>query len=110
MFLALLFAIITLSLQSYHLREDAPTQFSETTMELADFYIEKTAQALRTADITSRAQYTLEALLLHMLSEQGRGRGTGTGVWMLMGLIVRVAYDMGYHRYSPPILQSRFLF
>jgi hypothetical protein len=113
MFLALLFAIVTLSLKSYYLREDAPAQFSGTTMELTDFYREKTAQALRMADITSRAQYTLEALLLYMVSGRGMNAGTETGLWMLMGIIVRVAYDMGYHRYSPqlfPILQSRLLF
>jgi hypothetical protein len=63
-----------------------------------DFYREKTVQCLILGNFTMCPPYTVEAFLQYFTIEYFRSQDTQYGVWMMVGMIVRVAFRMGYHR------------
>ncbi|KAF2025127.1 hypothetical protein EK21DRAFT_77166 [Setomelanomma holmii] len=63
-----------------------------------DFYREKVVQAMILANYTKCPPYTVETSLLYFGSEFARSSDTQFSMWVLVGMIVRMAFRMGYHR------------
>ena len=73
---------------------------------LIQIYREKVIQCLVLGGYTKCTPYTIETLLLYLHIEYFRSEDTQIGVWVLLGIVVRLALRMGYHRdasHSPRI-------
>ncbi|QGA18702.1 hypothetical protein EYB26_006387 [Talaromyces marneffei] len=92
--IGLLFAVMCLVLS--HRPEMVPMVADHG--DLARVYGERIAQCLHLGKYTRGAPYTIEALLLYLHIELLRGEDTRIEPWMILGIIVRLAYRMGYHR------------
>jgi hypothetical protein len=62
------------------------------------FYREKVVQCLILANYTKCPPYTIEATLLYFGTEYLRSADTPFSVYVLVGMIIRMAFRMGYHR------------
>ncbi|XPS77820.1 hypothetical protein M3J09_009846 [Ascochyta lentis] len=69
-----------------------------------DFYREKLVQCLVLANYTKCPPYTIEVLILYFGTEYLRSADSQFSMSILVGIVVRIAFRMGYHR-EP----SRFL-
>ncbi|GAB7357265.1 hypothetical protein MBLNU459_g8238t1 [Dothideomycetes sp. NU459] len=101
-FLALLYGIMTLALQSYHRAGDEPPEYRDKSSELSVSFRRVTAQCLVLADTTQPMPQTLEALILYVQAEYSRSRDAESGVLLLVSMCVRLAMRMGYHRDPSP--------
>lgn len=63
-----------------------------------DFYREKVVQCLVLANYTKCPPYTVETCLLYFGTEYLRSADTQVSMYVLVGMIVRIAFRMGYHR------------
>ncbi|KAL8994273.1 MAG: hypothetical protein Q9169_005708 [Polycauliona sp. 2 TL-2023] len=95
-----IFAVLCLAMHSYYKMGDEPAEYRGKSMILANKYRSITAQCLMRADILKPASHTIEALILHLHGEYARNKDAEVGVWVLVGMIVRLAMRMGYHRDS----------
>ncbi|KAF2488863.1 hypothetical protein BU16DRAFT_472678 [Lophium mytilinum] len=68
------------------------------TRELVDKYQNLAASAMALADIAKPQPYTLEAALIHVECEFLRKTDHHVRIWFSIGLIIRIAQRMGYHR------------
>ncbi|SLM40670.1 Transcription factor domain, fungi [Lasallia pustulata] len=93
-----LFAILGLAMQSYHRQDDEPPEFQGQSLILACKYRALTAQCLLLADFTKPVNHMIETLTLHLNSEFNKNRDSEVAIWVLVGMIVRLAMRMGYHR------------
>lgn len=59
---------------------------------------EKMIQCLQLGNYLKGSQHTIEALLFLLQIEYVQGEGAEYGCWQLIGVIVRTAIKMGYHR------------
>lgn len=100
--LGMCYAMMSLSLESYHRAGDEPTHFRGRARELAIKYSESAAQCLVTADFTQPLNFMLEALCFYFQAEYARSRDAETGLWLLSGIISRLAMRMGLQRDSAP--------
>lgn len=85
---------------------DEPLEYRGRAKGLAASYRNLTGQCLLLADFTKPVNQMIETLVLHLHSEYARSRDAEVGVWVLAGMIVRLAMRMGYHRdprYYPSI-------
>ena len=96
----MLFAMMRLAMMSYHRDGDEPPEFRGKSLDLAGQYRTQMAQCLVLADYTKPHKYVIETLILHLHSEFARSRETEVSVWVLVGMIARLAMRMGYHRDS----------
>ncbi|MCJ1313605.1 hypothetical protein MMC25_007284 [Agyrium rufum] len=93
-----LFAIASLTMDSYHRDGDEPFEYQGRTLKLAADYRALTAQCLLRADFTRPINHMIETLILHLYCEYSRTREAEVGVWVMIGIVVRLAMRMGYHR------------
>ena len=93
-----LYAILCLAMHSYHRMDDEPPEYRGKSLALAANYRSLTGQALLLADFTKPYNCMIETMVLHLHCEYARTRDTEVGVWVLVGMIVRLAMRMGYHR------------
>ncbi len=93
-----LFAVCCHAMHSYHRMGDEPPEYRGKTLSLANNYRALTGQCLLLADFTKPVNHMIETLILHLHSEYARGREAEAGIWVLVGMIVRLAMRMGYHR------------
>lgn len=98
MWLALLYSVLTLAMLSYHKVGDEPPEWKGKTLEMACDFRLKTVQALILADYTKPVEYTVEALMLYVIGEYSSRWDADLGVWMIVGIVTRAAFRMGYHR------------
>ena len=101
-----MFAILCLSMHSYFRMDDEPPEFRGKSLALAANYRGLTGQCLLLADFTKPVNQMIETMVLHLHCEYARNRDAEVGVWVLVGMIVRLAMRMGYHRdpkYYPDI-------
>lgn len=98
MWLGQLFAMLSLTMMSYTLSDDEPPEYEGISSSLTELYRLRTAQCLVMADVTKCAPYTLETMIFNTMAEWALQRNGATRVWMMVGLIARVAIQMGYHR------------
>ena len=96
--IALLYSIMTLSVSVYH-RSEEPLPLNMThTMELWDIFRRRAAECLVQANYLSPGRYKCETLFLYGLCEFYRSQDAQIGVSYLMGIGIRLAMRMGYHR------------
>jgi hypothetical protein len=98
MWLGLLFSILAITMLSYHLVGNEPQEYKNTSQTLYQRYRLKTAQCLMKGDIAKCLPYTLETLLLNTTAELARRDDNSRGLWMMTGVMMRTAINMGYHR------------
>ncbi|MCJ1268380.1 hypothetical protein MMC22_008268 [Lobaria immixta] len=112
MWLGLLFSMICLATQFQQLSADEPGgthqpfQSSQHPQHLLQLYREKIVQCLVLGKYIKSVPYTIETLLLYFTIEHFQCKDTEIGTWILLGIIVRIAMRMGYHRdpsHSPRI-------
>jgi hypothetical protein len=98
MWLGLLFSIFDITMLAYHQFDEEPPEYEGISKSLSELYRLRTIQCLLMADIAKCAANTLETLICHVIAEYSRSGDGETGIWMIVGLIVRAALQMGYHR------------
>jgi hypothetical protein len=68
------------------------------TLDLAAEYRLRTVQCLVNSDYTKSSAYTLETLILYVSGEYSSRWDAEVGLWVIIGMVVRLAIRMGYHR------------
>ncbi|EGP87025.1 uncharacterized protein MYCGRDRAFT_71726, partial [Zymoseptoria tritici IPO323] len=96
MWLGLLFSIISLA-ASFGLRDGDPTtDAARKTLAEVNEYHGLAASAATLAEFASPKRYTIECLILYAAGL--RSSNAMVNVWLMVGLIIRLALRMGYHR------------
>lgn len=85
-------------MQSYEGTDEESPEFRGTSQILSELYRTRAAQCIVAADITKPTEYMMEALLIYSLVEYHDQTDGDIGVWMISGLIMRLALQQGYHR------------
>ena len=98
--IAMLFAMLRLALLSYALDGDEPPEFAGKSLDLSNTYRIAMANCLILGDYTKPHQHIVETLIFHLHAEFRKNRDSEASVWVLVGIIVRLAMRMGYHRDS----------
>ena len=103
MWIGLLFAIMCLATlyQQFSPNESIQSLYLQPAVDpnhLIRTYREKIIQCLVLGNYTKSVPYTIETLLLYLHVEYFRSEDTQVGTWILLGIIVRLALRMGYHR------------
>jgi len=73
-------------------------EYKGISESLFQLYRTRTAQCLLSGDIAKCLPYTVETLRLNATAELNRRDDNRRGLWMMAGVIVRAAINMGYHR------------
>ncbi|KAJ5591872.1 uncharacterized protein N7459_002241 [Penicillium hispanicum] len=98
--IAMLFAMMRLAMLSYHREGDEPPEFRGKAMDMAGSFRNSVAQCLTLADYTKPHPYLIESLVFHLHGDFSQTREADVSVWVLTGVIARLAMRMGYHRDS----------
>lgn len=98
--IAMLFAMMRLAMLSYHREGDEPPEFRGKAMDMAGCFRNAVAQCLTLADYTKPHPYLIESLVFHLHGDFSQTREADVSVWVLTGVIARLAMRMGYHRDS----------
>lgn len=98
MWLGLYSAVLSQIMLSYHLNGDEPPEYEGISASLSQMYRVRAAQCLAMGDMSTCKPYTLETLVYNIMCEWARSGQGNARVWMMVGLLVRVAFQMGYHR------------
>ncbi|KAE8352768.1 hypothetical protein BDV28DRAFT_148725 [Aspergillus coremiiformis] len=108
--LGLLFSILGITMLSYH-QFGEPPEYDGISESLFQLYRLRTAQCLIQGDIAKCLPYTLETLRFNATAELNRKDDNSRGLWIMTGVIVRAAVNMGYHREpssSISVLQAEY--
>ena len=112
MWIGMLFAMMCLAtqFQSFLVNEprgvDQSPFSTQEVQHLVQLYQERTVQCLVLGKYTKSVPYTIQTLLLYFTTEHFQCEDTEIGIWILLGIVVRIAMRMGYHRdacHSPQI-------
>jgi hypothetical protein len=99
MWLSHFFSILCLgSRNAAYSIENQPDEQMIARLGSADHYQELSAAALALADYTKPKRHTVEALMAHATCEYLKQDDSHLRLWLLMGVVLRVALRMGYHR------------
>lgn len=103
MWLGLLYAMLSLGVRFQATFEsNGPNSQGDPTPSLysarMELYREKVVQCLVLANYTKCPLYTVEVFLLYFGTEYLRSADTQFSMWVLVGMITRVAFRMGYHK------------
>ncbi|TAQ90961.1 hypothetical protein B7494_g733 [Chlorociboria aeruginascens] len=101
--IGLLFGVLTLSthfatIAGKKLFDGLPNQTLRDPEEIQKIYREKIVQCLILGNYCEPGPYVVEALMLYFVVEHCANEETHFGIWMVFGLIVRLAMRMGFHR------------
>lgn len=96
--LGLLYSVMCLAMLSYHKVGDEPQEWRGRTFELAAEYRLRTVQCLRRGEYTKPGEYTIETMVLYVFGEYSSGWEADVALWLIMSLITRLAFCLGYHR------------
>lgn len=75
-----------------------PPDYEGMSESLVQLYRLRTAQCLIIGDMAKCLPYTIEALRLYATAELNRKDDNSRGLWIMTGVLVRAAINMGYHR------------
>ena len=90
-----------------YLREgDEPVEMRGKCQDLAANFRNRLTDCLILADYLRPHEFLIEALIFHMYAEYVSSRDAKSSVWVLTGMIIRLAMRMGYHQSSQPTLVS----
>ncbi|KXX78343.1 Activator of stress genes 1 [Madurella mycetomatis] len=95
--LGLLFSILGITMLAFH-QYGEPLEYEGLSESLFHLYRMRTAQCLLSGDIAKCLPYTVETLRLNATAELNRKDDNRRGLWIMTGVIVRAAINMGYHR------------
>jgi hypothetical protein len=99
MWLSQFFSIMCLGArQAAYSVENQPNEKIIARIGSADHYQELAAAALALADYSKPKRYTIEALMAYSTCEYLKQDDSQVRLWLLMGVVLRVALRMGYHR------------
>lgn len=101
MSIGLLFSVLSLGCHFYAIAgEELPvtSEHFSSMSEMTDIFRDRTAQCLVEVNYLRPRKYTVETLVLHFGLEKFRGRDTEFGSYVLLGILIRVAMRLGYHR------------
>ena len=98
MWLGLLYSVLCLAMLSYHKVGDEPPEWKGRTLELAAEYRLRTVQCLVKSDYSKPLEYTVETMILYVFGEYSSRWDADLGLWLVISLLVRIAFRMGYHR------------
>lgn len=110
--IGMLFAMMCLATQFQSLPVNDPRGVDQYPLSTRDvqhlvrLYQERTVQCLVLGKYTKSVPYTIQTLLLYFTTEHFQCEDTEIGTWILLGIVVRIAMRMGYHRdacHSPQI-------
>lgn len=96
----MLFAMMRLAMLSYHRDGDEPPEFRGKSLDMAGTFRNLVAQCLTLADFTKSYPNLIESLIFHLHGDLCQTREADVSVWVLVGVITRLAMRMGYHRDS----------
>ncbi|KID83338.1 fungal specific transcription factor [Metarhizium guizhouense ARSEF 977] len=91
--IALLYGIMSFAAQA---QPGTPDQVHDPALPLP--FLEQIVSCLVLGNYTHGAPYAIEALLHYFVLERRRARDTQADTWLVMGIILRLAQRMGYHR------------
>ncbi|KAJ9137748.1 Fungal transcriptional regulatory protein, N-terminal [Pleurostoma richardsiae] len=95
---ALLFAILGMAASLYEISGMNDRSSSGRLIPPAKSLSKRTEQCLVLGRYADADQYSVEALIIHMHSCYVRSKDSDVNLWMLMGVIIRLAIRKGYHR------------
>ncbi|KAK3358221.1 hypothetical protein B0T25DRAFT_517492 [Lasiosphaeria hispida] len=95
--LGLLFSILGITMLA-HQQYGEPPEYQGISASLFRLYRMRTAQCLLSGDIAKCLPYTVEALRFNATAELSCKDDNRRGLWIMTGVIVRAAINMGYHR------------
>ncbi|KAE8148427.1 hypothetical protein BDV25DRAFT_131245 [Aspergillus avenaceus] len=98
--IGMLCAIMRLAMLSYHREGDEPPELRGKTLDMAGTFRNLMAQCLTLADYTKPYPYLVESLIFHLHGDFIQTKDAEVSVWVLVGVIARLAMRMGYHRDS----------
>lgn len=98
MWLGLLYSVLCLAMLSYHKVGDEPPEWKGRALDMAAQFRLRTVQCLIKADYTKPVDYTIETMILYVFGEYSSRWDADLGLWMVVSLIIRIAFRMGYHR------------
>ncbi|KAL4798292.1 hypothetical protein BDV19DRAFT_377164 [Aspergillus venezuelensis] len=98
--IGMLFAMMRLSMLSYYREGDEPPEFRGKSLDMAGTFRNLVAMCLTLADYTKPYPYLIECLAFHLHGDYCQTKEADVSVWVLNGVIVRLAMRMGYHRDS----------
>ncbi|EAA64658.1 hypothetical protein AN2553.2 [Aspergillus nidulans FGSC A4] len=93
--IGLLFSILGIITLAMQLGEQGYQKEAEERFHL---YRLRTSQCLLLGDIAKCLPYTVETLRFNATAELNRKDDNSRGLWIMTGVIVRAAVNMGYHR------------
>jgi hypothetical protein len=96
----MVYAMMVIALQSFEGEKDKPAELEGQPRQMIRNFRRLTAQSIILANIAWPHHYMVETLLLYLLGEFGRSKDTELGLIYGIGVLVRVATVMGYHRDS----------
>ena len=102
MWIGLLFAMMSVATlyEQFSPNEAAAPFHQQSTPDprhIISSYREKTVQCLILGNYTKCSPYTIETLMFYLHGEYVRSEDTQVGCWVLLGIIIRLAFRMGYH-------------
>ncbi|KAH8163371.1 hypothetical protein CIB48_g4883 [Xylaria polymorpha] len=95
--LGLVFSILGITMLAYH-QYGEPPKYKGLSESLFQLYRIRTAQCLLKGDIAKCLPYTVETLRFNATAELNRKDDNRRGLWIMTGVVVRAAINMGYHR------------
>lgn len=96
----MLFSMMRLTMLSYHLEGDEPPEFRGKSLDMAANFRNVMAQCLMLADYTKPYRYLIETMVFHLHGDFRQTKEANVSIWILVGVIARLAMRMGYHRDS----------
>lgn len=75
-----------------------PREYAAVSDEYFHLYRLRTAQCLLMGDIAKCLPYTIETLRFNATAELNRNDDNSRSLWIMTGVLVRAAVNMGYHR------------
>ncbi|KAF8861773.1 hypothetical protein BDZ45DRAFT_586481 [Acephala macrosclerotiorum] len=101
MWIGLLFSILGLVSYFYEVSGEElhtmPEPFT-SMLEMSRLFRDRTAQCLVEVNYLHPRRYTIETMCFYFALERFQTRGSGFGAYVVLGIIVRVAMRLGYHR------------
>ncbi|KUI69907.1 hypothetical protein VM1G_04967 [Cytospora mali] len=95
--LGLLFSILGITMLAFH-QYGEPPEYEGLSESLFQLYRMRTAQCLLSGDVAKCLPYTVETLRFNATAELNRKDDNRRGLWIMTGVIIRAAINMGYHR------------
>lgn len=96
----MIYAMMRLAMLSYHRDGDEPPEFRGKSLDMAKNFRNLMSQCLILADYTKPYPYLIETLMLHLHGDFSQTKDADVSVWIMSGIITRLAMRMGYHRDS----------